>query len=365
MNLNIDFLPTSPVPPPRLPREAPAVYTAPTGRAAYRRLDANEGPPPPDGFLSAALAAAAPNVTFYPEYTELREAAARAWGVPAPSVLPVNGADEGIRLWLEAVGGPGAPLLLPEPTFPMYRVSAGLTGTPVVSVPLGPDFGLDAESVAEALPRAAALALVSPGNPSGRRIGEAVLRGLLAAAGGRPVLVDEVYGPFCGQDFTPLLAEFPNVALLRSLSKAYGVPGLRCGFILAGPALANRLELRRPPYNVSSVAASVGAVLLADDGDAPRRRRAAVEARQALQGWLAAAGVPTSPSDTHFCLLRLGASSGAAVRRLESQGILVRDLGGALPGWIRVSVTGRADADAFAAAFLPWWCGRRLTGGQP
>ena len=365
MNLNIESLPTFPAPPPRLPGDAPSSYAAPTGRAAYRRLDANEGPPPPDDLLSSALAAAAPAVTFYPEYAALRSAAARAFGVVPAAVLPVNGADEGIRLWLEAAGGPDTPLLLPEPAFPMYRVFAGQTGTPVVPVPLEPDFGLNPEAVAEALPRAAALALVSPGNPSGRRVGEPALRAILGAAGGCPVLVDEVYGPFCGQDFAPLLAEFPNLALLRSLSKAHGVPGLRCGFVLGGPELIGRLEVLRPPYNVSAVAAVVGTVLLEGDPGAPGRRREAVAARQALQGWLAAAGVPTAPSDTHFCLFRLGAAAPSALRHLESRGILVRDLGAAAPGWIRVSVAGRADAEALVAVFLPWWCGRRMTGGQP
>ena len=365
MYLNSEELSTSrPAPPPFFAQEAPP-YSAPSGRAAYIRLDANEGPPPPEGFLAAALAAAAPTVTFYPEYAALREAAARSYGVPAAAVLPVHGADEGIRLWLEAFGGPGAPLLLPEPTFPMYRVSAGLTGTPVVPIPLEPDFDLDAEALVAALPRAASLVLVSPGNPSGRRISEAYLRRILDAAGGRPALVDEVYGPFCGQDFAPLLAEFPNLALLRSLSKAHGVPGLRCGFVLADPAQIRTLEAIRPPYNVSSVAASVGIALLEGDTGAPDRRRAAVEARQSLQGWLVAAGVPTAPSDAHFCLLALGTSAGTAGRHLEARGILVRDLGAAAPGWIRVSVTGPADAGAFAAAFLPWWCDRRVTGGQP
>jgi histidinol-phosphate aminotransferase len=354
------------IPPPAAasPDKQP-VYSAPTGRAGFRRLDANEGPPPAPEFLAGILAAAATSLAWYPEYEALRAAAARAYGIGEAAVLPVNGADEGIRLLLEAFGGPGSPLLLPEPTFPMYRIYAGLTGTPVRAVPLDGNFDLDLPAVVAALAETGLAALVSPGNPSGRRLGEGAVRAVLEAAEGRPVIVDEVYAPFCGQDFVPLLEEYPHLVLVRSLSKAFGVPGLRCGFVLAAPPMVQALDRRRSPYNVSAVAAAAGAAILDSDAGASGRRRAAVAARQALQGWLAAAGISTVPSDTHFCLLRLGTSAGAAADYLRGEGILVRNLEAVAPGWIRVSVTSLPDVEALTAAFLPWWCDRRVSGGQP
>lgn len=326
-------------------------YAAPTDRGAFRRLDANEGPSPDLERLSQMLALAAFGLTLYPEYGALRRAAAEAWGLAPAQVMAVNGADEGIALVLRAFTGPGEALLTSDPTFAMYGVYAAQLGTPRIAVPVKEDFCTDVAGLLSALPGARMLALVSPDNPSGRRLDEADLRRLLEAAGDRPVLVDETYAPFCGQDFARLLVEFPNLLVLRTLSKAYGVPGLRCGFLLGDPALIAALEPLRSPYNVNGPAALLGAQLLAGDAGAAGRRQRAVAARRTLQAELDAAGWRTVPSDTHFFLLDLGAQATEVVACLRRQGLLVKDLAGTLPGFLRISVATAEDADAFRAAF--------------
>lgn len=326
-------------------------YVAPTDRGAFRRLDANEGPSPDLDTLSQYLALAAFSLTLYPEYGALRRAAADAWGLAPSQVMCVNGADEGIALALRAFTGPGDALLTSEPTFAMYAVYAQQLGAPRIAVPVGDDFAPDVEGLLAALPASRMLALVSPDNPSGRSLAEADLRRLLAEAGDRPVLVDETYAPFCGQDFARLLVEYPNLLVLRTLSKAYGVPGLRCGFLLGDPALIAALEPLRSPYNVNGPAALLGAQLLAGDAGASGRRRQAVAARQALQAELDGAGWRTVPSDTHYFLLEVGAQAPDVVANLRRQGLLVKDLGATLPGFLRISVATPEDAEAFRAAF--------------
>lgn len=338
-------------------------YPTQEGRGAFLRMDFNEGPAPDLELLAKALTLCAFSATLYPEYGSLTRAAAQAWGVEPANLLPVNGADEGIALLLRAFTGPGEAVVLPVPTFPMYRIYAEQCGTPIIAVPLATDFTLDLQAIRDAIPRGAILSLVSPNNPTGRAIPEAQLLELLKAAEGRPVLVDETYGPFCNQDFAPLLAHFPNLILLRTLSKVYGLPGLRCGFILAQPSLIAQLEPLRPPFNVNGIAAQLGAQMLSGDPGLRARLWSAVLARTRLQARLEGLGIATIPSDTHFFLADLGTRASAAVASLRAQRILVKDLATTLPGFLRISVTCDQDTDLFLNAFLPWW--EAATEAQP
>jgi len=330
-------------------------YATHEGRGAFLRLDFNEGPSPELGVLAQTLALCAYATAIYPEYGSLKRAAAQAWSVEPAMLLPVNGADEGIAVLLRAFTGPGDAVVLPVPTFPMYRIYAELCGSPVIQVPLAPDFGLDMEALLKALPTGALLSLTSPNNPTGRAIPEGQLLKLLEASEGKPVLLDETYAPFCGQNFAPFLARFPNLFLLRTLSKAHGLPGLRCGFVLADPEVIQRLEVLRPPFNVNGVAATLGAQILASDPGLKARLRSAVEAREQVQAGLESVGIATVPSDAHFFLADLGSRASAAVAMLRERRILVKDLSRILPGMLRISVAVEREAQAFLQAFRPWW----------
>jgi histidinol-phosphate aminotransferase len=316
-----------------------ASYATTEGRAAFVRMDFNEGPTPPP-----ELTALDPDVLFlYPEYEPLKAAAARAWGVDASNLVPVNGADEGIFLLLRLLGGEG--MVLPVPAFPMYRLYADQLGVKVAEVPLDASFDLDLEATLAA--PGGLFALTSPNNPTGRAIPEAALRRILAQ--GRTVLLDETYAPFCAQDFVRLQAEYPNLLILRTLSKAYGVPGLRCGFILAPAALARELDGLRSPFNVNAAAATLGRRLLAEDTGFKERVAGAARASRALRERLEAAGYRAVPSDTHFFMVELGAEAPA---KLRQAGILIKDLSRVGPGFCRISVASEGDARRFEQAFL-------------
>lgn len=316
------------------------VYRTEEGRGAFVRMDFNEGPPPPSALLTMDLTFC---LTLYPEYGALKAAAARAWGVDAARLVPVNGADEGIFLTLRLLGAGG--LVLPVPAFTMYQVYAEQLGVPVAAVPLDAAFDVD---VAPTLAAPGSLvALTSPNNPTGRAVPEAVVLRFLEQ--GRPVLLDETYGAYCGQDFAPLLEQYPNLILLRTLSKAYGVPGLRCGFILASPERAGQLNGLRSPFNVNAAAAALGARLLEEDRGFPGRVREAVEARRDLQAKLERAGYATVPSDAHFFLAALGPGAAEGLRAVN---ILVKDLSATMPGMVRISVPSRVEARLFEKAFL-------------
>jgi histidinol-phosphate aminotransferase len=282
-------------------------------------------------------------LAMYPEYGELKTAAATAWGVDPSCLVPVNGADEGIFLLLRLLGQGG--LVFPVPGFPMYRIYADQLGVPVVEVSLDGAYDLDVEAVLAA--PGALVAVTSPNNPTGRAVPTKDLLRILDQ--GRTVILDETYGPFCGQDSAPLMTRYPNLVLLRTLSKAHGVPGLRCGFVLAAPDLAGRLNGLRSPFNVNAAAVALGTRLLAEDPGFRDRVAAAVTARQALQKRLEEAGVRTVPSDAHFFMAELGAG---AVERLRGRGVLVKDLSTLAPGLARISVASETEARTFENAYL-------------
>lgn len=316
------------------------VYQPMEGRASFVRMDFNEGPPPPPNLLSMDLRDC---LSLYPEYGGLKASAARVWGVDPECLVPVNGADEGIVLLERALAEGG--MVLPVPGFSMYRVYAEQLGVKVAEVPMDAGWDLDVDAILAS--PGSLVALTSPNNPTGRRIPDEALLRILGQ--GRPVLLDETYGPYCGQDFAPLLHDWPNLVVLRTLSKAFGVPGLRCGFILASRELARRLDGVRSPFNVNSVAAALGSRLLEQDSGFRDRVAAAVAARRWLQYRLEEEGYRTIPSDAHFFLAELGPG---AVDRLREANILVRDMSPAMPGWCRISVASATEAGLFENAFL-------------
>jgi len=329
-------------------------YVPPIGRGNLLRLDANEGPSPPAGLLQELLLESAAGLSYYPEYGPLVETAAEHYGVAPGGVMPVAGADEGIRLVTQAFCGPNDWVVTVRPTFSMYTLYARMAGARVDEIPLGPEFQLDQTKLSAAIPKAALVVLASPNNPTALAVTPAELRCLLEACQGRPFLLDETYAEFCGQDFLPLIGPFPNLIVLRTLSKARGLAGLRCGFVLGDPAVIAQLDTIRSPYNLSALAVTIGTGVLRRDDGYRKRLALAVKTRQEVQIRLDQAGVFSCPSVTHFFLLPLGATSAAAADYLRSRGILVRLLGEGPAACLRISLCTPGQADRLLEELLPW-----------
>ncbi len=236
----------------------PAVGDAP--------LDANESPfGPPEGFAARAqalLAEAELNRYPDPAAKALRERLARLHGVPQASLLFGNGSDELIALLLTAFGGGEALCVAPRPTFSMYRLCALGQGWKVQELDLDAAFDLDHAFVArvrELRPRLVFLA--SPNNPTGNALAPSLvdkLRGL----DGTTLVLDEAYAEFGGRS---LLAHAPReegLVVLRTFSKAWGLAGLRLGYLCARPDLVAELEKLRLPYNLNVLSQALACAAL-------------------------------------------------------------------------------------------------------
>lgn len=191
---------------------------------------------------------------LYPDGSarELRELIAEDVGVTADMVLVGNGSDELIdllnRLFLE----PGRTLLDFQPTFPMFKIYAELTGADVIVEPRQADFTINVPTASEQLQRASLAFIANPNNPTGTLTSVADIEKLLQV--GTPLVVDEAYFEFCGVTVVPLLKKYDNLIVLRTFSKWAGLAGLRIGFVLARPDVIAQLQTIKAPYNVNVIA---------------------------------------------------------------------------------------------------------------
>ena len=321
------------------------VYEHAAWRPDLERLHANELPWDPAGGDDRD------GLNRYPEPQprELIERLAALYGVSARALLLGRGSDEAIDLLCRAFcrAGEDAVLLCP-PTFGMYSVSARIQGAAVIEAPLRAEqgFALDEGAVIERCARSTKLVfLCSPNNPTGNLLAEdSMLRIARELAGRALVVIDEAYIEFSGRaSLARRLAEFPNLAILRTLSKAYGLAGARCGALLADPQVIALLGKIIPPYAIPRLTLRAALSRLGPQAlEAGRAQLAALLAeRSRLQRELAALPGITHlwPSDANFVLAEFADADGA-LRRAASAGLLVRDARG-YPGLgraLRISI---------------------------
>jgi len=344
-----------------------AAYQVPVPPRVVAKLDANELPYGLPAELRAELGRVLAEVAIerYPDAAarRLRAVVARQLSAATPHT-PItgdqlvfgNGSDELIAILCSAFAAPRghrpAAVLYPVPSFVYYRHSAIVRGVDVVEVPLTETFELDEpamiRTIEEHQPSVVFLAL--PNNPTGTlwRLGFAAE---LAARFRDVVIVsDEAYVIYSGATSLPVLAEHPNLVVMRTLSKL-GMAGLRVGFTISSPAIAALLEKLRPPYNVSALDQRAAEFLLEHATEWCAARAAEVVAERArLAAALTARGFEVFASEANLVLVR---TTGAAAlwRRLADAGVTVRLFdAGRLAGCLRITVGTPAETEALLAA---------------
>jgi histidinol-phosphate aminotransferase len=328
------------------------------------RLDANEAPPLLGREATERLAQVAAETAWerYPDPTarELRATIAARCGVSPEEVLVGVGSDELITLLLTALDRPKrrppANVVTLTPTFVMYKMSARARGLRVVEVPLDAAWDLADESVLRALEMAAPnlVFIASPNNPTGTMATLERLRRVVEAACDAVVVVDEAYVDYAARDQLPLYREYPNVVVLRTLSKI-GFASLRVGWLLGRPELVRELDKVRLPYNLGAVSQRLGALVLGELADEVAGVcRRVVEERQRLARELARmSGVQVTPSEANFLWIKTERAAAEVFAGLCQRGVLVRSFhqsSGRLSSQLRVTVGTRAEDDAFLAA---------------
>ena len=303
-----------------------SAYRRPIPRAGALRLDGNEGLLPSPALL-AELANADPELLRrYPDVAELEVVLAKRLKVTPEQVIVAAGADEVIDRACRAYLTPGRTLLLPEPSFEMLERYASLAGGELVRVP----WTCDAFPVAAFLgaidARTAVVAVVSPNNPTGGVATLGDVRQIAAAASGALVLLDHAYVEYADEDLTSAVLDIPNVLVVRTLSKAWGLAGCRVGYAVGSPSIVAVLRAAGGPYPVAAPSVAL-ALRQLECGAAPLSAHVArvrVE-RDALTRELASLGLSSRASQANFVFVECGARAAILSSGLAALGIAVRE----------------------------------------
>jgi len=304
------------------------------------RFDTNTSPWP-----GVALSDVGPlALNEYPDtsYSMLTDALVAYTWAPTDAITVGAGADEILDMLAKAYVGAGDPVVLSRPTYAMFRIVSEMAGGRVNAVPAA-GLDLDQDRFLKASAHARLTWLCNPNNPTGELLPVGFIEKLAEGSPG-VVAVDEAYFEFSGVTATGLIARFPNLVLVRTLSKAFGLAGVRVGYALAGAPISAALRRVRPPGSISVVSEALGTHALRDQRGIVQRVSSIVASRETLYGELVRIGLEVHPSAGNFLLVRAG--EGAASWLLR-RGLVVRTFpsGSPLEGYVRITVR-TADENA-------------------
>jgi histidinol-phosphate aminotransferase len=320
------------------------------------RLASNEGPFPPMPGAVAAIREAAEGVRVYPDAGAwaLRDAIAARTGLEAGQVLPGAGIDGLIRLICLALLDPGDELAMAWPSFLSWRMGAQVQGATLRLAPLGADGAYDLDALlAEVGPRTKVAVVVSPNNPTGGAVAAADLVRFLDALPSHVLpVVDEAYFEYLpedGHDAGALVGEGRPLGVMRTFSKAFGLAGLRVGYLLGPPDLVRAIGVVRNVFDVSSVGQAAAVASLAEaDLLLPERVSHNATERETMAAGLRELGLVPLPSEANFLLVDLGSPERARAVNdaLLGRGVIVRPARAfGAPSALRVTV-GFAEENA-------------------
>jgi len=305
----------------------------------FVKLDAMENPYAwPEDFKAEwleTLRAVEPNRYPDPQGTELQQALRAAMEIPHEmGLLLGNGSDELIQMLAMTVAAPGRKVLAVEPGFVMYRMIGLFAGMDYVGVPLqAEDFSIDLPATLEAIEREqpALVYLAYPNNPTGNRFDADDMVRIIEAAPGL-VIVDEAYAPFTDSSFMGLLGDWPNLLVMRTVSKM-GLAGLRLGYLVGPRPWIEEIDKVRLPYNVN-VLTQVSATFALRHKAVLDEQTHSIRAERVhlFEALARIPGIHAYPSEANFILVRMPAGTADSVfAGLKERRILIKNLNGAHP----------------------------------
>jgi histidinol-phosphate aminotransferase len=339
----------------------------PTGQAPEQvasgvvaQLDSNESPFPPHPKVIEAIERAAAAMNRYPDpdATLLRRRLAERFETEPGRVAVGNGSCELLLAAAEALCEPGAEIVYAWPSFSMYPYLAALTGAREIRVPLAEGDVHDLEAMAAEVTAATQLVVAcNPNNPTATHLPAAEIAAFCERIPSHVTIVlDEAYIEFQTNDdpdrTVDLLGEFPNLVLMRTFSKVYGLAGLRVGYAIGSAKFRAAIDAVRQPFSVNALAQAAGAEAVLHSDDVTRRVETNLVERVRVESGLDEIGVAHAESQTNFSWIDLGdAAEDEVVAALAERSIAVRPgslLGG--PGRLRISYGTPAENERLLAA---------------
>ena len=299
------------------------------------KLDANESP---YGFKDALKVVKSINTNRYPDPAakELKKLVSMELRLRTENIMHGNGSDELIYYLITTFGGP---VLYPIPTFSMYGIISQALGEKRIAIPLDKEFDLELEKILKAIKnqKPKLIFLSSPNNPTGNCFSSDRILKIIEVSNGI-VVVDEAYQPFASdKGFIPMLKDYKNLVIMRTLSKI-GLAGLRVGFLIADGEIINEVNKVRLPFNLNSLSQAVAVKVLKNKKALKSYIKSIISERGRLFSEMAKIkGIKPYPSEANFILFRVKEPD-KIYKRLLKKGILVRNMNGVVNNCLRVTI---------------------------
>ncbi len=316
------------------------------------KLASNENPYGPSPEVKKVIAEESARVAEYPasKATELREALANFYELSQEMVFTGNGTDEIIGLLVELFNGADDEIIYPDPSFAKYKLYIQSKNANGVAVPLDDDLRLDLDGMAaEINDKTGMIFICDPNNPTGTmQQGDKIRKLIDEVPDDVLVVLDQAYHEYMtsGDYYQGLdeLTERPNLLILRTFSKAYGLAGLRVGYGLGSAEIVHYLDQIRDTFNCNRIAQRAAIAALGDQQHIQMSRAKNQQEREYLYQELDQAGIDYVQSEANFLLIAVPGDSREAAAELESKGVIVKPgapLG--VPGMLRVTIGSREE----------------------
>jgi histidinol-phosphate aminotransferase len=325
--------------------------------ASIVKLASNENPLGTGPRTRAAIEAALADIARYPDGNgyELKLALSRRYGVDMACIVLGNGSNDVLELVAAALLGPGRAAVMSQHAFAVYPLATQARGARAIVVP-AKHYAHDLEAMAKAVDDETYVVwAANPNNPTGTLAAAEEVEAFLRKVPERVLVVlDEAYNEYIKADLradtVKLLKRHPNLVVTRTFSKAYGLAGLRVGYALAHPSVADVMNRVRQPFNVNSVALAAAAAALDDMEFVARSYAQNLNGLRQLEEGAQRLGLDFIPSYGNFLTIRVG-KAGEIFKRLLRRGVIVRPVGGyGLPEHLRVTTGTAAENERFLGA---------------
>ncbi|AFJ01641.1 Biosynthetic Aromatic amino acid aminotransferase beta [Methylophaga frappieri] len=308
------------------------------------KLASNESPLGPSTAVQAAIAMAVQDSTLYPDGNGylLKQALSERFDLAPDQITLGNGSNDVLELIARCFAGPEDAVMFSEHAFAVYPIATKAIGATAIEVP-AQAYGHDLSAMRDAVTDKTKLIFIAnPNNPTGTVVSHAALKAFLMALPSQVMVVlDEAYLEYHDNPENTLtwLADFPNLIICRTFSKAYGLAGLRVGYAISHPEVADLLNRLRQPFNVNSLALAAAVAALGDEDYLTRARSVNKAGMQQYEQGLREMGLAFIPSKGNFICVDVGRAAGPVYEGLLKEGIIVRPVAGyGLPNHLRISI---------------------------
>ncbi|MDO8428202.1 MAG: histidinol-phosphate transaminase [Candidatus Diapherotrites archaeon] len=312
------------------------------GRENYLCLDFNEKTiQPSKKILKQLQKMDFKKLNQYPSYSKAINALAKYWKISTEQVLLTNGSNEAIKVCMDAAVGVGNEILLMTPSYKMYEVYGQASFGKIKKIKLNADYSFPVKKIIQGINKKTALIIIcNPNSPTGTMISKKELEQVLKKAKNALVLVDEAYGEFNNTTCIGLTKKYGNLGVVKTLAKAYGLAGIRLGYIIGNQKIIQELKKVKAPYTVNTIAADIIPTALTDQTGMKRYVQEIQKSKKILYKKLKKEKISFTPSKTNFVLIDFREKKDLVFNGLKNEKVLVRDVSQqlGLTGCLRITV---------------------------